>query len=64
MHPFFRPWADRDCNRCPRAMGLYSRIISLPLYPSLTMEQIQHVTDSVKDIAAQHSRRQLVAAGM
>lgn len=64
LHPFFRKWAHLKQNACPRAMALYSRMISLPLYPSLTMDQIQFVTDSIKEIAAQHARRQIVAAGM
>lgn len=62
LHPFFREWAHLEQNQCPRAMDLYSRLISLPLYPSLTMELIQFVTDSIKQIAAQHARRQIVAA--
>jgi len=63
LHPFFRQWAQLKQNQCPRAMELYSRMISLPLYPSLTMEQIQFVTDSIKQIAAQHARRHTVAVG-
>lgn len=63
LHPFFQKWADLPQNQCPRALELYSRMISLPLYPSLTMEQIQFVTDSVKEIAARNARRHTVAAG-
>jgi dTDP-4-amino-4,6-dideoxygalactose transaminase len=63
LHPFFRRWAPLKQNQCPRAMDLYSRMISLPLYPSLTMEQIQVVTDSIKQIAAQYARRHTVATG-
>jgi len=62
LHPFFRPWAHLEQNQCPRALDLYARMISLPLYPSLNMDQIQFVTDSIKEIAAQYSRRQIVAA--
>jgi dTDP-4-amino-4,6-dideoxygalactose transaminase len=63
LHPFFRQWAQLEHNQCPRAMELYSRMISLPLYPSLTMDQIHFVTDSIKQIAAQHTRRHIVATG-
>jgi dTDP-4-amino-4,6-dideoxygalactose transaminase len=62
LHPFFREWAHLEENQCPGAMDLYPRLISLPLYPSLTIELIQFVTDSIKQIAAQHARRQIVAA--
>jgi dTDP-4-amino-4,6-dideoxygalactose transaminase len=61
LHPFFRPWAQLEQNQCPRAMDLYLRMISLPLYPSLTMEQLHFVTDSIKQIASEHARRHTVA---
>jgi dTDP-4-amino-4,6-dideoxygalactose transaminase len=61
MHPFFRRWVKLKRNACPRAMALYSRLISLPLYPALTMDQIQYITDSIKAIAQAHCRRRVVA---
>jgi dTDP-4-amino-4,6-dideoxygalactose transaminase len=63
LHPFFRQWAELPHNSCPRAMALYERMISLPLYPSLTMEQIHFVTGQIQQIASGHARRQIVAAG-
>jgi dTDP-4-amino-4,6-dideoxygalactose transaminase len=62
LHPFFARWAQLEQNYCPKADALYRRMISLPLYPSLTMEQIHYVTDCVKQIAASHARRGLVGA--
>ncbi len=64
LHPFFAPWAHLERNQCPQAMSLYPRLISLPLYPSLTIEQIHYVTDSIADIAARYARRQTLAAGV
>jgi len=61
LHPFFRSREPR--HDCPHALALYSRLISLPLYPSLNMEQIHYVTDSIKQIASRHARRHTVAAG-
>ncbi len=63
LHPFFAKWAAERRNRCPKAMALYQRMISLPLYPALTMEQIHTVTDSVKQIVHANARRRLIAAG-
>jgi dTDP-4-amino-4,6-dideoxygalactose transaminase len=63
LHPFFSKWAPEKRNRCPKAMALYRRMISLPLYPSLTMEQINYVSDCVKEIAQENAKRTLVAAG-
>lgn len=55
LHRFFAqlPLAQ---YACPRALSLYPRIISLPLYPAMTEEQVHHVAQSVREIA-EHSRR-------
>jgi len=51
LHPFFAPFADRPENQCPRAMALYPRLISLPLYPAMTDAQVEYVAESAKKIA-------------
>ena len=53
LHPFFAAYAHRPENACPKALELYPRIVSLPLFPGMTEEQIEYVTDSVKDIVQQ-----------
>jgi dTDP-4-amino-4,6-dideoxygalactose transaminase len=63
MHPFFAPWAHEERNRCPRAMALYERSISLPLYPSLRDEQVDAVASAVLDIVAAHRQGRPVPAG-
>ncbi|HNY41934.1 MAG TPA: DegT/DnrJ/EryC1/StrS family aminotransferase [Bryobacteraceae bacterium] len=61
MHPFFREHADLPHNACPEAMALYPRLISLPLFPSMTEEEVTYVAESVKAIAAEHSKSRTVA---
>jgi dTDP-4-amino-4,6-dideoxygalactose transaminase len=58
LHPFFAEYAARPQNHCPRALELYPRLISLPLYPSLTVDQVESVVSAVKEIirAARKSR--------
>lgn len=51
LHPFFAPLAHRPENQCPRALALYPRLISLPLYPGMTESQIEYVAESVKQVA-------------
>ena len=41
---------------CPRALDLYPRIVSLPLYPAMTEEQVRYVARSAREIL-EHSRR-------
>jgi dTDP-4-amino-4,6-dideoxygalactose transaminase len=50
LHPFFAASAGRPENYCPRALELYPRLVSLPLYPAMTDWQIEHVIASVKQI--------------
>ena len=51
-------------NQCPRAMALYPRLISLPLYPGHDRRsRFSYVADSVKEIAGSAARRRAFAAG-
>ncbi len=49
LHPFFArmPLAARPCRR---ALNLYPRLVSLPLYPAMTEEQVRYVAGCVKDV--------------
>ena len=61
LHPFFAEHANRPENHCPKALELYPRIISLPLYPGMSEEQIEYVTHSVKEIAQQSRTKRRAA---
>jgi dTDP-4-amino-4,6-dideoxygalactose transaminase len=50
LHPFFAAHAGRPENHCPRALELYPRMVSLPLYPAMTEEQVRYVAQSVEEI--------------
>jgi dTDP-4-amino-4,6-dideoxygalactose transaminase len=59
LHPFFTPHAR--LNPCPKACKLYQRLISLPLYPAMTQEQVRYVAAKAKDIACRARKRTSVA---
>jgi dTDP-4-amino-4,6-dideoxygalactose transaminase len=61
LHPFFAPYAGRAQNHCPRALELYPRLISLPLYPAMTEEQVEAVVAAIKEIAQANRIAKLVA---
>ena len=61
MHPFFARWAKH--NPCPRAEALYSRIVSLPLHPGLSEEEVERVIGAVTEIVAANRRTAFIAAG-
>jgi dTDP-4-amino-4,6-dideoxygalactose transaminase len=58
---FFAPWQGRPENQCPRALAHYERLVSLPLYPGLTDEQIGYIVCSVKDVMAKARQSSMVA---
>jgi dTDP-4-amino-4,6-dideoxygalactose transaminase len=62
LHQFFArsPLAD---YACPRALRLYPRIVSLPLYPAMTEEQVHYVAQSVRQVLERASRVRYVATG-
>ncbi len=51
LHRAYRGRAGLAPERCPRALALYPRLVSLPLYPSMTFEQVDAVVGAVKRIA-------------
>jgi dTDP-4-amino-4,6-dideoxygalactose transaminase len=61
MHPYFAglnlPGAE-----CPVTRALYPRLVSLPLYPAMTEEQVQYVARSVREIAEEARREKYFSA--
>jgi dTDP-4-amino-4,6-dideoxygalactose transaminase len=51
LHPYFAPLFVGKESSWPRAFDLYPRIISLPLYPAMTEEQVRYVAAAVRQIA-------------
>jgi len=61
LHPFFEKWKNLPQNQCPKALELYPRLVSLPLYPAMTEEQVCYVIRCVREIVAQNSKRNPIA---
>jgi len=53
LHPHFAS-LDMDRSGSRRALELYPRIVSLPLYPAMTEDQVYYVAESVKALVAAH----------
>jgi len=51
LHPYYRDTFGYTPDDFPNATRAYERIISLPIYPRMTNEDITHVIDAVKDVA-------------
>lgn len=50
-HPFFARMSLGE-RPCRRSLDLYPRIVSLPLYPAMTEEQVRSVASAVRDVLA------------
>lgn len=54
MHPLYRQQYGYQPEDLPVAKGLYERIISLPIYPLMTDEEVAYVADTVRQIVKAH----------
>jgi len=64
LHPFFKEHAAIRRNLCPRALALYPRIVSLPLYPRMRKDQLQLVISSVRDVARLNRKQKFSSMAM
>ena len=62
LHGYFARHAKEARNQCPRALQVYPRLVSLPLYPEMTEEQLCRVTHAVKNIVAQSKTSRVTSA--
>ena len=61
LHPYFAEHAGLERNRCPRALELYERLISLPLYPAMTEGQVRYVAATAREIVGASRKAKVVA---
>jgi dTDP-4-amino-4,6-dideoxygalactose transaminase len=63
LHPYFSRFMADGANHCPRALELYPRLISLPLYPGMEEEQVVHTAQAVKELARTCGKSKSVLVG-
>lgn len=63
MHPYYREKLGYKPSDCPCAASIYPELISLPLYPDLTAEEVEYVCRSLREIIAR-SRVAVSAASL
>jgi dTDP-4-amino-4,6-dideoxygalactose transaminase len=52
MHPYYRDTLGCKPADCPRAASIYPQLLSLPLYPDMTAEEVEYVCRSLRNILA------------
>jgi dTDP-4-amino-4,6-dideoxygalactose transaminase len=50
LHPFFHALAKLPQNHCPTALGIYPRLVTLPLYPDMTETEVEYVGKTVREL--------------
>lgn len=63
LHPYYQErfqWAEQ----VPRAMGEYPRLVSLPLFPSMTDGEVDQVTAAVRETVSRNRVRRVVGVGV
>ncbi len=56
LHPYYKNKLGTAIGDYPECEAFFNRIISIPLYPSMTFEEVKYVADAVAEIAAKHSK--------
>ncbi len=56
MHPYYRKHYGYAPEDLPCAAGFYPEMLTLPLYPDLTPEQVEYVCRQLKDIITAHRK--------
>ena len=56
MQPYYRDTFGYQERDLPNAAAAYQRILSLPIFPSLDSEEIQHILEAIAAIAKEHRR--------
>lgn len=64
LHPFFAPFANLPRNECPRSLALYPRLVSLPLFPAMTMADVDYVVAAIKGVIREARKTKSVFAGV
>ena len=56
LHPFYRDSLGYKPEDCPQASAVFERIVSLPIYPKMTDDDVRRVIGAVKKLVREHRR--------
>jgi len=56
MHPMYRERFGYAREDLPNAASLFDRIISMPIHPGMSQEDVDHVTETVRQLVESHRR--------
>jgi perosamine synthetase len=56
LHPYYREHQGTAAGLCPRAEAAYERILSLPMFPRMSDQDVQDVIEAVYKVVAEYSK--------
>jgi dTDP-4-amino-4,6-dideoxygalactose transaminase len=63
LHPYYEEtfgWRHEDL---PAATAVWPRLVSLPIFPGMSEDEIDHVIHTMEELCARHSKRLTASAG-
>jgi dTDP-4-amino-4,6-dideoxygalactose transaminase len=62
MHPLYQERLGWNESHLPAATDMWGRIVSLPIFSSMTADETRHVVNTVRDVCRNHSIRSVARA--
>ena len=59
LHPFYRERFGTKPGLCPMAETVYEKLISLPIFPAMTHDDVEYVIAAVRKVVSSHYRSAL-----
>jgi perosamine synthetase len=59
MHPFYRKHFKTDVGLCPIAESVYEKIVSLPIFPQMTEDEVSRVIQIIRKLLVHKKIRQV-----
>ena len=56
LHPFYKTHLGTRTGMCPVAEAAYERIITLPLFPRMTQNDVNDVIEAVRKVCKAYAR--------
>ncbi len=56
LHPYYKNKLGTGVGDYPECESFFNQIISIPLYPSMTFEEVKYVADAITEIAAKYTK--------
>ena len=56
LHPYYQDHLGYRPEDCPTASAVFPRLVSLPIFPDMTMAELDHVVKAIASLLARHQR--------